>query len=257
MTLSNSAETEKSTMGIKVSINSLYWPGSNEEFIQSAKDVHKHFNISVNYHEMQIRHGLWMDAVLDKSEADVVGFLDIDCIPLTKNAVTDLVKFVAKNKSIAGCAQASNHLPPMTHIFVAPCCFFIWKPLWLALGRPSFSETHRSDVCEEVCYVAEDSGVRMKSLYPTYFEKEPEEGAWRLHNYGLYGVGTVFAGQFYHLYQSRFKTNVDMFIKRAKQVVKNKFSTKGMHESTNFDFDGRICNFQQEQNLRKNIEGTL
>lgn len=242
---------------MKLSINTLYFPNSNPDFVNAAKGVHSHFNLSVNYWEIQARHGAWMDHVMNSTDADVVGFLDIDCIPLTKDAVVELVKFTAKNKSIAGCAQATNHIPPMTHIFVAPCCFFIWKPLWVALGKPSFTETDRSDVCEEVCYIAEANGVRMKSLYPTHFEKEPEEGVWRLHNYGLYGVGTTFQNKFYHLYQSRFQSNVDLFIQRCKEVVKGKFSTKGMHSSTDFDFAGRICKFDPEQNLRINIEGKI
>jgi len=112
-------------------------------------------------------------------------------------------------------------------------------------------------VCQEVCYVAEDNGVRMKALYPSFFEREPEEGVWRLHNYGLYGVGTPFQNQFYHLYQSRFQSNVDLFIQRCKEVVDGTFSTDGMFESTNFDFKGRICQFGPEQNLRVNIEGKL
>ena len=190
---------------MKISLNSLYFPNSNPDFISAAKSVHNHFGLNVNYHEHTVRHGVWMDHVMNTSNADVVGFLDIDCIPLTKNAVMDMIKFVAKNKSIAGCAQATNHIPPMSHIFVAPCCFFIWRPLWEAIGRPSFTETNRSDVCQEVCYIAEANGVRMKALYPSFFEREPEEGVWRLHNYGLYGVGTTFQNQFYHLYQSRFQ----------------------------------------------------
>lgn len=242
---------------MKLSINTLYFPNSNPDFVNAAKSVHSHFNLTVNYWEIQARHGAWMDHVMASTDADVVGFLDIDCIPLTKDAVMELVKFAAKNKSIAGCAQATNHIPPMTHIFVAPCCFFIWKPLWEALGKPSFTETNRSDVCEEVCYIAEANGVRMKSLYPTHFEKEPEEGVWRLHNYGLYGVGTTFQNKFYHLYQSRFQSNVDLFIQRCNEVVKGKFSTKGMHSSTDFDFGGRICKFDPEQNLRVNIESKL
>ena len=242
---------------MKISLNTLYFPNSNPDFIKAAKSVHDHFGLNVNYHEYSIRHGLWMDHVMNHSNADVVGFLDIDCIPLTKNAVTDMIKFAAKNKSIAGCAQATNHIPPMSHIFVAPCCFFIWRPLWEAIGRPSFTETNRSDVCQEVCYIAEANGVRMKALYPSFFEREPEEGVWRLHNYGLYGVGTTFQNQFYHLYQSRFQSNVDLFIQRCKEVVDGTFTTDGMFESTDFSFQGRICKFDPEQNLRTNIEGKL
>ena len=242
---------------MKISLNSLYFPNSNPDFISAAKSVHNHFGLNVNYHKHTVRHGVWMDHVMNTSNADVVGFLDIDCIPLTKNAVMDMIKFVAKNKSIAGCAQATNHIPPMSHIFVAPCCFFIWRPLWQAIGRPSFTETNRSDVCQEVCYIAEANGVRMKALYPSFFEREPEEGVWRLHNYGLYGVGTTFQNQFYHLYQSRFQSNVDLFIKRCKEVVDGTFTTDGMFESTDFSFQGRICKFDPEQNLRTNIEGKL
>lgn len=244
-------------MSVKVSLNTLYYPNSNPNFINAAKSVHDHFGLKVNYWEHQVRHGYWMDEVIRSTDADVVGFLDIDCIPLTKDAVSELVKFVVKNKSIAGCAQATNHIAPMTHVFVAPCCFFIWKPLYEALGRVSFMETNRSDVCEELCYVAESNGVRMKAHYPSFFEREPEEGVWRLGNYGLYGVGTTFANKFYHLYQSRFQSNVDLFIERCSQVVNGTFTTDGMYECTDFSFKGRICDFPQEQILRKNIEGKI
>jgi hypothetical protein len=244
-------------MSVKVSLNTLYFPNSNPKFIDATKSVHKHFNLKVNYWEMSARHGAWMDHVINNTDSEVVGFLDIDCVPLTDTAINEIIVFVAKNKSIAGCAQASNHLPPMTHIFIAPCCFFVWKPLHTALGNISFSETTRSDVCEELCYVAEENGVRMKALYPTHFEREAEEGVWRLHNYGLYGVGTVFANKFYHLYQSRFQSNVDLFIERCKQIVDGTFTTEGMFSSTDFDFKGRICNFEQEEKMRSNIKGKI
>ena len=242
---------------MKLSINTLYFPNSNEDFINAHKNVMRHFDVKVNYHEITMRHGQWMNQVIESTNADIVGFLDIDCIPLTAGAVNELVKYVAKNKSIAGCAQATNHIAPMSHIFVAPCCFFIWKPLWVALGKPTFAETNRSDVCEEVCYIAESLGVRAKALYPTYFEREPEEGAWRLHNYGLYGVGTVFANKFYHLYQSRFQTNVDLFIQRSKEVIDGIFTTEGMHDSQNFDFEGRVACFPQEQYMSSGIKYML
>ena len=242
---------------MKLSINTLYFPNSNEDFINAHKNVMKHFDVKVNYHEVVMRHGQWMNQVIESTNADIVGFLDIDCIPLTAGAVNELVKYVAKNKSIAGCAQATNHIAPMSHIFVAPCCFFIWKPLWVALGKPTFAETNRSDVCEEVCYIAESLGVRAKALYPTHFEREPEEGAWRLHNYGLYGVGTVFANKFYHLYQSRFQTNVDLFIQRSREVIDGTFTTEGMHDSQNFNFEGRVACFPQEQYMSSGIKYML
>lgn len=244
-------------MSIKVSINSFYYPGSNPRFVESHKNVMKHFNIPVNYFEQQIHHAQFMESVLTNSDADVVGFLDIDCIPLSSSAINELISFVVKNKSIAGNVQATNHLYPMSHLFVAPSCFFIWKPLYDAIGRPSFFPTNQSDVAQQVCHVAEQHGVRMKALYPTHFEDEPEEGVWRLHNYGLYGVGTVFDGRFYHLFQSRFQKNVDLFIRRCEDVINGTFSTNGMFESKDFNFKGRIACFEPERQLRKSIENRI
>jgi len=245
-------------MSLKVSINTLYYPNSDPDFVNAHKSVMKHFGVSVNYHETKLPHGYWMDTVMHNTNADVIGFLDIDCIPLTKDAINELIKFVVKNKSIAGNVQASNHIIPMTHTFVAPSCFFIWKGLYDALERPSFGPVMaHSDVAESLCYIAEENGVRMKALYPTHFEKEPEEGVWRLNNYGLYGVGTVFDNKFYHLFQSRFKSNVDMFIERSKQVVAGTFNTDGMFDCKDFDFTGRICKFNEESFMRRVLDTRL
>ena len=87
---------------MKVSINTLYFPNSNPEFTGAHKSVMQHFGVKVNYHEVQLPHGMWMDSVIHSSNADVVGFIDIDCIPLNANAINDVVSFVARNKSIAG-----------------------------------------------------------------------------------------------------------------------------------------------------------
>lgn len=244
-------------MGIKVSINTFYYPGSNENFVNAHKSVMKHFNIPVNYVERHIQHAQFMEETIKNSDADVVGFLDIDCIPLTKDSINELVKYVAKNKSIAGNVQATNHYYPMSHLFVAPSCFFIWKPLYEALGQPTFFATERTDVAQYVCMIAEQHGVRSKALYPTYFEDEPEEGVWWLHNYGFYGVGTVFDGKFYHLFQSRFQKNVQMFIERCNQVISNTFKTDGMHNSKNFDFNGRIACIGHEVALKEKLKNKI
>lgn len=242
-------------MSVKVSIHTLYFPNLSSDFVDAHKSVMNHFNIPVNYTVAAVRPGVWMDQIIRNSEADIVGFIDIDCIPLNDKVINEAIKFVAKNKSICGVAQATNHIPPMTHVFCSPAFFFMWRPLHTALNQPSFLETQRSDVGQEICYVAETNGVRMKQFYPTHFEREPQEGVWRLGNYGLYGIGTVFENKIYHLYQSRMQSNVELFIKRCKEVVSGTFTTDGMHSSTNFDFPGRICRFEPEAALSKNIEG--
>lgn len=238
-------------MPLKISLNSLYWPGSDPRLVESHKAVTKHFGLSVNYTEEKVNHGSWMTSVLESSSADIVGFFDIDCVPIKKNSVFDLIRFAAKNKSIAGMAQASNHIAPMTHVYVAPCAIFIYKPLYDALGKPSLEENKKSDVAEYLSYVAEQSGVRMRALYPTRFEKEPDEGVWRLNNYGYFGVGTVFGDdQFYHLYQSRMENNIELFKQRCDEIIAGKFDSSSFHSSTNIDYPGKICCYEPELKLK-------
>lgn len=87
------------------------------------------------------------------------------------------------------------------------------------LGRPSFRVNDRSDAAEEVTYAAERHGVRFRTLFPTSYERMPAEGAWPLGGYGWYGVGTVFGDGFYHLFQSRFGDNAQLFVKRCEEIL--------------------------------------
>lgn len=93
----------------------------------------------------------------------------------------------------------------------------------------------KADVAENLCYIAEQKGVRYRSLFPTCFEKEPQEGVWPLSSYGHYGIGTVFSDSVYHLFQSRLQSNIELFIKRCEDVLKNEFNTSNFIPSTTFD----------------------
>ena len=112
------------------------------------------------------------------------------------------------------------------------------------MGKPSFVENSRSDVAQEVSYVAEDMMVPYKSLYPTHFEREPVEGVWRLGNYGYYGIGTVFANSVYHLFQGRYQQNADLYKIRCQQIVDGTFTTEGMFSALDL-YNGRICNYSR------------
>ena len=211
-----------------VEIYTLAWPDTDPRMIQAHTDVCKHLGVEVNYHIQKLPHGAWMNHIMDSSKADIVGFLDIDCIPLNKAVVDEAIEYCVKNKTFVGIAQASNHIPPKSHIFAAPAFFFIWRKTWKAMQRPTFSETPNADVAENVSYAAEMSNIRYKTLYPTHWTSEPLEGAWRLHTYGLYGIGTHFEEGVYHLFQGRYEQNVQMFNNRCQDIIKGKFSTEHM-----------------------------
>ena len=212
-----------------VEIYTLAWPDTDPRMIQAHTDVCKHLGVEVNYHIQKLPHGAWMNHIMDSSKADIVGFLDIDCIPLNKRVVDDAVEYCAENKTFVGIAQASNHIPPKSHIFAAPAFFFMWRETWEKLGKPTFSETPNSDVAENVSYSAEMADMRYKTLYPMFYFKDADEGAWHLHTYGKYGIGTYFEEGVFHLYQARMNNNVELFLGVAKNIMNDQpFSTKFM-----------------------------
>jgi hypothetical protein len=219
---------------MKVEFNSLHWNNVDREMLDAHKKVMSYFNIPMNYDNRDgHNHGMWMQWVINNSKSDVIVFMEPDCIPLNKN-LFEYIKYVYKNETFVGIAQVSNHIPPKSHIYAAPGFYAISKSAYIKLGNPSFTETRRSDTAEEICYMAEERGMKYRALMPTYFEKPSSEGLWPLSNLGYYGIGTVFDNSIYHLYQSRMAENVDMFIKRCDQVIKNKFTTKNFTPATTF-----------------------
>lgn len=200
-------------------LHALAWPNTDARIVSGHTSVMDKFRQKCIYTFQEARHGLWMDAIMSESRADVVGFIDIDCIPLNESAIPRAAKWAYDNKSFVGIAQVSNHIPPASHIYAAPAFFFIYRQAWEELGKPTFAETPHGDVAENVCYAAELLKRPYRTLYPLSYTKPPSEGAWRLHTYGHYGIGTVFETGVYHLYQSRMGNNADFFCNACKAVI--------------------------------------
>lgn len=224
---------------MKVEFNALYWTNTPSEQIEAHQQVTNHLDIPVNYHGENILHGLWMDRVCSQSQSDIIGFFDSDCVPINKEAVLNCIRYVQRTKTFLGITQASNHIPPKSHIYAAPAFYLIHKECWEQL-QTSFAESRRGDVAEEVTYAAEARGIRYRCLYPTTFEREPVEGVWPLGNYGYYGIGTTFENTVYHLYQGRMGNNLQLFIDRCKEIVEGTFDNSSHIPAKIMDYKGRI-----------------
>lgn len=226
-----------------VELHSLHWENFNPRMLEAHQRVMKHFGIPLIYHRRTIEHDLWLDQTAKASTADVLGFIEPDAIPLNSQAVPKAIEFVRRYDTLLGCAQVSNQFYPPTHIYAAPSFFFITRSCYERLGKPSFRVNARSDAGEEVSYAAECRGLRYRTLFPTHYEREPDVGVWPLGNYGWFGVGTVFDGQVYHLFQGRLEANWQLFEKRCDEVVAGTFSTQGFHSSTELLFPDRPVKF--------------
>lgn len=225
---------------MKIEFNTLYWDNTPKEQVDAHKRVTEHFGIPVNYYEENTRHGLWMDRIMRQSQSDIVVFFDSDCVPIDKEKMFNCIRYVQRTGTFLGVAQASNHIPPKSHVYAAPAFYCIAKECWEKLGRPSFAESRRGDVAEEVTYLAEQAGIRYRCLYPETFEREPVEGVWPLGNYGYYGVGTTFEATVYHLYQGRMGNNVQLFVERCDDIVNGIFDNSHYYDAKTLDYKGRI-----------------
>jgi len=208
----------------RIEIHTLAWTTVDPKIIKAHTDTCKFLGLNVNYTIQDIRHGEWMDGVMRSTKADVVLFLDIDCVPTNKLIVDKAIAWAHVNKSFVGIAQVSNHIPPYSHIFAAPAFFAISKEGLELMNRPTFLETEQCDVAENVSYAAEMMKIPYKTIYPTHYFKPPAEGIWKLHTYGEYGIGTHFEGGIFHLYQGRTPDNTLIFESACKAIQNNSFT---------------------------------
>ena len=217
---------------MNISYHALHWDNVDPRILNSHKKVMNHFNIPIQYMDMNIDHGTWMTSIIRNTLSDVYVFFDVDCVPLSREVVDYSVNYAIENDSMIGAAQISNHIAPFTHVFVAPCFFVISRSCYEQLGMPSFYPTMRSDVAEEVSYAAEERGKRYKCLYPVKFDGVPKkDGVWRLSNYGYYGIGTLYDNKIYHLFESRWGDHIELFEKRCNQIIEGTFDTSNMYDS--------------------------
>ncbi len=220
---------------MKVEFNSLHWNNVDKDMLAAHQRIMEYFKIPMNYHNRDgFNHGSWMQWVINNSTSDVIVFMEPDCIPLNKCYI-DYIRYAYRNGTFVGIAQVSNHIPPKSHIYAAPGFYAVSKKAYDRLGQPSFTETHRSDTAEEICYMAEEIGIKYRALMPTYFEKPSSEGIWPLSNLGYYGIGTIFDNSIYHLYQSRMAENIEMFVKRCDEVINGTFTTDQFTSATTFN----------------------
>jgi hypothetical protein len=223
-------------------IHTLVWDNIASDVVRWHKQLTQHFQLPVVYTHENTPHGAWMDRTLHAASEDVVGFFDIDCVPTNTAIVDYAVTYANTYRTFLGTAQATNHIghEPRCHIFAAPAFFFIQRAAWHEIGAPSFAEAENCDVAQYVSKTAERAGRRYKCLYPTHWENQSTDGAWRLGNYGLYGIGTHYRGGVYHLYQSRYNYNVELFAKRCEEIIAGTFTVDDMH-STFEDYTGHVC----------------
>lgn len=216
---------------MKVEAFSLYWENT-KSFFESSQKVMKHLKIPVEYQLIDKQdHAEWINKILRKTNADIVVFFDVDCVPANREVFDECLNYVKRYGTMIGIAQASNHINGGLNIFVGPSFCIIDINFYKKIGKPSAKANYKFDVFERITQKAKAHGFRYKTMIPLKFEKIPDEGIWHLGSHSNYGIGTYYYGGIYNLFQSRFEENLLLYQSRCNQIINGTFK----YEDFTFD----------------------
>lgn len=172
-------------------------------------------DIAILQIETSVSHGAAMQNFIRNTRYRTILFLDIDCIPLHRLAIGKLIEF-AESGALAGNIQRANHIQNGGHLFVAPSCMALTPALYREIGQPTFLETSRGDVGEELTYAMEQLGRKIHFIWPTKIDGKP---IWALTDGISFGLGTTFGDSFWHAFEIRRRIHQKRFVHRCEEVL--------------------------------------
>jgi hypothetical protein len=176
-----------------------------------------------------VNNFLAMNAKREDMNFDVIVILDIDCIPVNPKTIDYLIEKAVEGKYV-GNIQRSNHIQNDEHVFVAPSLQAFTLDTYDKMGRPTFRETKRGDMSEELTYAAEEKGIPNEMYMPLRYERASPEApdGWALAT-GMprYGLGTTYGNEelgdmSYHHFQIRHPGNQKRFVEKCDEVLSGK-----------------------------------
>jgi len=156
--------------------------------------------------------------------ADCVLFLDIDCIPLSREML-EWTFHQAYSGRLIGNAQRSNHYQNDQHVYAAPSYFCFTRETFEKAWSPTMSFSKKYDCGELLTVNCRKVGIPVDLLMPrTYDSLNHDGGLWNLAD-GMpkYGIGTTFSNSHtdvsYHLFCSRFGEHNKYFVDKCRQIL--------------------------------------
>lgn len=156
--------------------------------------------------------------------ADCILFLDIDCIPLSSQAIEWTLNEAYSGKLI-GNAQRSNHYQNDQHVFAAISYAAFTRDTFERAGSPTMCFSKKYDCSELLTINCEKNNIPVNLLMPNNSESPNEDGEyWNLAD-GMpqYGIGTTFSnGKMdisYHLFCARFNKYNTLFLNKCHDII--------------------------------------
>lgn len=229
----------------KGTVYSIYFPNVSEDVVTAQRKCVELF-LPADWTFLQVAHTPKLGDAFPHAHAmekcvasninDLTAFLDIDCIPLSDKAFPFLEKHVIanNNQGLVGITQRSNHIRNDRHIYVGPSCMAFSKIYYKELGSPSFIETERGDVGEELTYRwTEKSGFLARAgINPHKYSSNIGfiwpfacvQPMWDLDFGWKFGFGTTYGAAgfgplFYHQFNIRVPEMHQAFVSKCKEVL--------------------------------------
>lgn len=209
---------------MKASVYSCHMDNIPEEVLDLQKEcINKFLPKDWDFQQIKYKdsHGHAMQRCTNENPNEVTIFLDIDCIPLSHEAFRFLYddRWTCVNGALVGCAQRANHINNNKHIYAGPFCMSFLNETYKALGSPTFLETTRGDVGEELTYRWQENHKSVYLLWPS----DVRVPKWNLFdNFVQFGLGTTYEGLFYHAFCARGDEGQALFTDKCRNVLGSK-----------------------------------
>lgn len=203
----------------KIEVISYYITGMNKEVVLYQQKVFDYFNIPINIKEDIKSHGEFLtntaNYLVKHSDIDIVIFFDIDCIPLSQDAISHLVNKV-NDDTICGIEQSCNCNLSPNHIYAGPACLVIPLNILKQIKPLNFQTNSYCDVAQQFTFDCEKNNIKINNLLITKCKK-PQ---WGLGNTGkMFGIGTIYDDIIYHQFCIRDANQQQDFINKCKEVI--------------------------------------
>lgn len=154
-----------------------------------------------------------LDSYMKNCGDDVTIFLDIDCVPLHSEGLSELASFALQGR-LVGCVQRASHIDNAAHLYVGPFCLALTKVLWEELGCPSFMPTAVGDVGEQLTYACEEKGVPVTFIWPS----KVDDARWPLTKNKWFGLNAEYGQAFFHAFSIREDGNREKFLEYCRRL---------------------------------------
>ena len=217
--------------GERILIASFFGNNRPCKFVEFQQKVFSNFGFPVNHvltDFSRYGHGSAIDCFLRKvgRAYDYFILFDTDAVPLKPDFIKVVYDKIRDKRTLFGIAQQSNHIfvnSSKNHLYVGPGALAISRELYFRLGRPTFSDTHRSDTAEELTWSAEKLGCTVALIFPSHVHHR----LWDLGNGHFFGIGTTYGDCVFHAFCPLQDRSRRLFARKCKQILGKRRAGRG------------------------------